>query len=208
AERLVARDPLREESHRLLMRLCQASGDRARAVRAYHVCATTLERELGIDPAPETRAVYESLVVAQADRIPGPPPLGGRAAERARLVAAWHAAASGRPRLVLVTGEAGVGKTRLVDDLRAHTAAVTAEARGYPAEGPLAYGVATAWLRSAPVAARVTRLVRSDLTDLARLLPELAGQVTPPEPLPEAELRHRLRGAIGPAPLAAGPPAA
>ena len=207
AERLVARDNLREESHRLLIRLCQASGDRARAVRAYHVCATTLEHELGIDPAPETRAVYESLVAAAlTDRTPGTPPLVGRAAERARLAAAWRAAASGRPRLVLVTGEAGVGKTRLVDDLRARAAVVTAEARGYPAEGPLAYEVATAWLRSAPVAARLSRLGRPDLTELARLLPELATRATPPEPLPEAELRHRLLGAIGRALLAAGAP--
>jgi hypothetical protein len=186
-------------------------------VRAYHVCASTLERELGIDPAPETRAVYESLVAATlADRTPdlpplvgrppGPPPLVGRAAERARLAAAWRAAASGRPRLVLVTGEAGVGKTRLVDDLRAQAGAVTAEARGYPAEGPLAYGVATAWLRSAPVAARLSRLGRPDLTELSRLLPELAARAAPPEPLPEAELRHRLLGAIGRALLAAGAP--
>jgi hypothetical protein len=107
---------------------------------------------------------------------------------------------------VLVTGEAGIGKIRLVEELRAHAGGVTAEARGYPAEGPLAYGVATAWLRSGPVAARLTRLVRADLTELARLLPELAGQVTPPEPLPEAELRHRLPGAIGRALRAAGAP--
>ena len=212
AERLVARDPLREEYHRLLIRLCQASGDRARAVRAYHVCATTLEDELGIEPAPETRAVYEALIVGggQASisraKVPGTPPLVGRDDERARLVAAWHAAASGHPQLVLVTGEAGVGKTRLVDELRAHAGAVTAEARGYPAEGPLAYGVATAWLRSGPVAARLTRLVRPDLTELARLLPELTGQVPPPEPLPEAELRHRLPGAIARALRAAGAP--
>ena len=56
------------------------------------------------------------------------------------------------------------------------------------------------------MAARLTRLVRPDLTELARLLPELAGQVTPPEPLPEAELRHRLLAAIGRAVLAAGAP--
>src|SRR5689334_17182060 len=194
----------------MLIGLCRASGDRARAVRAYHVCATTLEDELGIEPAPETRVLYESLVAGgQADRaskVPGSPPLVGRDDERARLAAAWHAAASGRPQLVLVTGEAGIGKTRLVEELRAHTGVVTAEARGYPAEGPLAYGVATAWLRSGPVAARLTRLVRADLTELARLLPELAGQVTPPEPLPEAELRHRLPGAIGRALLTAGAP--
>ena len=215
AERLTARDPLREDYHRLLIGLCRASGDRARAVRAYHVCATTLEDELGIEPAPETRILYESLVAGgQADRaspnraskVPGTPPLVGRDEERARLAAAWQAAVSGRPRLVLVAGEAGIGKTRLVEELRAHMGAVTAEARGYPGDGSLAYGVATAWLRSGPVAARLTRLVRADLTELARLLPELAGQVTPPEPLAEAELRHRLRGAIGRALLAAGAP--
>jgi DNA-binding SARP family transcriptional activator len=64
AERLVAHDPLREESHRLLMQLCHASGDRARAVRAYHVCATALERELGVEPSAEIRAIYEKLVAA------------------------------------------------------------------------------------------------------------------------------------------------
>jgi DNA-binding SARP family transcriptional activator len=66
AGRLVAHDPLREESHRLLIQLCQASGDRARAVRAYHACAATLERELGIAPSPGTRAVYESLIAARS----------------------------------------------------------------------------------------------------------------------------------------------
>jgi len=64
AERLITHDPLREESHRLLIQLCSASGDRARAVRAYHVCATMLDRELGIEPSPGTRALYESLLAA------------------------------------------------------------------------------------------------------------------------------------------------
>src|SRR5215468_6167192 len=226
AERLVAQDPLREESHRLLIQLCRASGDRARAVRAYHVCATALERELGIEPSPETRAVYESLVAtapvgagslaaapvsrapASATRTTAPSmsPFVGRAGEQARLAATWKAAASGQAQLVLVTGEAGVGKTRLVDELRAHAGAVTVEARAYPAEGPLAYGVATAWLRSQPVAARLARLDRPQLTELARLLPELAAHVPPPEPLPAAELRRRLFAAIARAVLAAGVP--
>src|SRR5207253_7839201 len=116
AERLVAHDPLREESHRLLMQLCHASGDRARAVRAYHVCAATLERELGIEPAPETRAVYESLVAAAAGGAGAPAsasPFVGRADEQVRLATVWLAAAAGRAQLALVTGEAGVGKTRL-----------------------------------------------------------------------------------------------
>jgi DNA-binding SARP family transcriptional activator len=210
AERLVAHDPLREESHRLLIQLGQASGDRARAVRAYHACAATLERELGIAPSPGTRALYESVIAAPsasaATKVPGRSPLVGRAAEQAHLAAAWSAAESGHAQLVLVTGEAGVGKTRLVDELRAHAGAVTVEAGAYPAEGPLAYGLAVAWLRSQPVSARLSRLERPQLTELARLLPELTGRVPPPEPLPEAELRHRLFHAIGRAMLAAGTP--
>jgi hypothetical protein len=83
---------------------------------------------------------------------------------------------------------------------------VTVEARAYPAEGSIAYGVATAWLRSQPVAARLSRLDRAQLTELARLLPELTVHVAPPEPLPEPELRRRLFGAIGRALLAAGSP--
>jgi DNA-binding SARP family transcriptional activator len=225
AERLVAQDPLREEGHRLLMGLCHASGDRARAVRAYHGCAMILERELGIEPSPETRAVYESLIAMPADpAVPraaptasaptmaaagkglGTSPFVGRTVAREHLAALWRAAVSGQTKLALVTGEAGVGKTRLVDELRADAGAVTVEARAYPAEGTLAYGVAAAWLRSRAVAVRLPRLDRPDLTELARLLPELAGHVPPPEPLPEAELRRRLFEAITRALLAAGEP--
>jgi predicted ATPase len=139
--------------------------------------------------------------------VPGTSPFVARVAEQAQLAAVWGAAAAGQAQLVLVTGEAGVGKTRLVDELRAHAGAVTVEARAYPAEGPLAYGLAAARLRSQPVSARLSRRERPQLTELARLLPELAAHVRPPpEPLPEAELRHRLFGAITGAVLAAGTP--
>ena len=64
AERLVRHDPLREETYRLLMRLHAARGDRARALRAYHVCTATLERELGVEPSAATREAYEALLPA------------------------------------------------------------------------------------------------------------------------------------------------
>jgi DNA-binding SARP family transcriptional activator len=222
AERLVAHDPLREDSHRLLMRLCRAAGDRARAARAYHSCAATLERDLGIEPSPETRAMYVSLLAAsgreeaapatagRASAARGRPaataPLVGRAGELELLSSVWDAASAGHAQLALVSGEAGVGKTRLVSELSAHIGAVTLEASGYPAEGPLAYGLATAWLRTQPVSARLRRLERAHLTELARLLPELVAHVAPPEPVPEPELRRRLFAAVAHALLGWGVP--
>ncbi|SPT60478.1 ATP-binding protein [Actinomadura madurae] len=203
AEQLVGCDPLREEGHRLLIRLCGEGGDRVRALRAYHVCATTLERELGVGPSPETRAMYEALV-AEAEPPAAMSPFVGRAAEWERLAGVWREAASGRAQLVLVSGEAGIGKTRLVDELRVRVGAPAVEARAYPAEGTIAYGVVTAWLRSPPVSARLPRLDRARLTELSRLLPELA--VAPPEALPEPELRRRLYGAIRRALMSAGAP--
>ncbi len=62
AERLLLHDPLPEEVYRRLIRLHDARGDRARALRAYHVCEATLERELGVEPSPATCSVYEALL--------------------------------------------------------------------------------------------------------------------------------------------------
>ena len=82
AERLLRLDPLAESSYRLLMRLHSAHGDRARALRAYHLCSSTLERELGVEPSPATRAAYAALlppVTVAADAGPcGRPTAAGR----------------------------------------------------------------------------------------------------------------------------------
>ncbi|HVL31745.1 MAG TPA: AAA family ATPase [Solirubrobacteraceae bacterium] len=220
AERLVRQDPLREDAHRLLMRLYDACGDRARALRAYHVCASTLQRELAIAPSPATRAAYAALLAAPADLAEGGggtpgeagPALIGRAAEHARLMALWRASGRGRAQLALVTGEPGIGKSRLVEELRAWCAqagAVTAEARSYRAEGAVAYGPVIAWLRADPIAAQLRRLDRAHVTELARLLPELLSDVPDlpaPEPLPASELRRRLFDALARALLGAAAP--
>jgi DNA-binding SARP family transcriptional activator/tetratricopeptide (TPR) repeat protein len=220
AERLLRHDPLREESYRLLMRLHDARGDGARALRTYHACATTLVRELGVEPSADTRRAYEALLRVAAEEPPEgataapptAPALVGRKAERARLAELWRAAEGGSAQFVLVSGEAGIGKSRLVEELRswcAHRGAVTAEARAYAAEGAMAYGVLVAWLRADPIGARLRRLNKADLTELARLLPELISDspgLAAPEPLPEDEQRQRLYEAAARALLAAGSP--
>jgi hypothetical protein len=210
AQRLVRDDPLREEGYRLLMRLHAAQGDRARALAVYHDCSATLERELGVPPSPQTRSVYTELLprdtsgdVATPDRAA----LVGRDTERAVLTAAWRAAEARHAQLVLVSGEPGVGKTRLVEELRAWCArrgAVVADARCYGAEGTLAYGPVADLLRSPALRSRLPQLPAHHLTEIARLLPELAS--ASPESLPEDEQRRRVFDAAGAAVLSHASP--
>jgi DNA-binding SARP family transcriptional activator len=112
AERLLRHDPLREETYRLLMRLHDVCGNRARALRVYHACTATLERELGVEPSAATRQVYEGLLPAADEgaageeqaRRAGSHGLVGRTTERTRLTELWREAERGHARLALVTG--------------------------------------------------------------------------------------------------------
>lgn len=64
AQKILAYDVLREEIHRKLMYLYIQSGKRALAVRQYELCRQLLARELGVDPLPETQALYRQAVSA------------------------------------------------------------------------------------------------------------------------------------------------
>jgi DNA-binding SARP family transcriptional activator len=55
AEQLVSLDPLREDSHRLIMEIYAKMGRRAEALRQYETCAQILRAELSVDPDAETR---------------------------------------------------------------------------------------------------------------------------------------------------------
>ena len=61
ARRWLALDPLHEPAHRLLMQLHAWAGDRAAAVRQYQECVKVLQAELGIEPEPETTALFEAI---------------------------------------------------------------------------------------------------------------------------------------------------
>jgi DNA-binding SARP family transcriptional activator len=123
----VARAPLRESAHRCVMAARAAAGNRAEALRAYHLLRRLLADELGVDPDPETEAAYLRLL-GQPLR-PGPAPGGsgngatalgpfvGREAELSEVSAAWSRVFAGHSQAVLVTGEAGIGKTRLATEL-------------------------------------------------------------------------------------------
>jgi DNA-binding SARP family transcriptional activator len=211
AGRLLQCDPLREEIHRHLIRLHAMNGDRAAALRAYQDCANLLQRELGVDPSPATRQVYKRLLdpVENPKKLlplAGSFPLIGRTAEWSRLLEAWLTAAEGKPQLALIKGDAGIGKTRLAEELLVwvdRQGISTASAQCYAVEGVLAYAPVTTWLREFPM---------SDLdpgwqTEVCRILPELLQQnkgLNPPGPLIETWQRQRFHEALARAILGPG----
>jgi TolB-like protein len=70
AQRLLQLDPAREETHRMLMQLYAAAGQRTQALRQYQHCRETLERELGARPDAETESLYGKI---QAEAMPALP---------------------------------------------------------------------------------------------------------------------------------------
>jgi DNA-binding SARP family transcriptional activator len=193
ARRLVRLEPLAEEHHRLVIRACVAAGDRPAALRAFHACAAVLRDELGVAPSPATEALLSldgSVVGSPAATGGGPAfatPIVGRDAERAGLAAAWaDVVRAGHPKLVTVTGEPGVGKTRLAEEFAAwgaRTGAFVARSRAYAGEGELPYAVLVDWLDATAADARAGQWPPADRTMLARIVPHLAGVESDPPPL-------------------------
>jgi DNA-binding SARP family transcriptional activator len=125
AQRLLADDPLSEHAHRRVMQLHYLRGDRAAAVAAFEHCERRLKDELGLAPSAETLALLSTvertgLAVTVAPLAAAPPPATllrpprtvGRAAEAAQLA---QALSSGG--IAVLVGDAGIGKTRLLQDL-------------------------------------------------------------------------------------------
>ena len=143
-------DPFAEAAHRDLIRRLAATGDRPGALRAYATLRDRMRRELGLSPAPETRAAMEAVraEAGDADERPRPrrahPPLQGRAAELEALTAAYEQAATGAGGAVQLTGEGGIGKTRLALALLEHAeahGARTATAAGLELGGAPPFGL-------------------------------------------------------------------
>lgn len=128
ARRYLDVDELAEEVHRKLMELYALNGDRHAALRQYEACMLILERELGVDPLPETTAVYRTLIEGGVPEQPVTvhdnwtvlpslnTPMVGRQAEARCLDQTYAGVRRGRGRVVWVTGEPGIGKTRFLQD--------------------------------------------------------------------------------------------
>ncbi len=159
--RVVANEPAHEEAHVALMRLHAAAGRRHLALRQYQHLRDGLRRELDADPSPESVRLHQEILAgrmapatviktgperspaAEARRPGRGTTLVGRDAEVNTLEQHLDAAFGGRGRVVLVAGEAGIGKSRLlaeVSERMRQRGGVVLSGAAYEQEGRLPYG--------------------------------------------------------------------
>lgn len=216
ARTALAHDPLQEPMYRALIEAYARLGDRAAALRQYALLRDMLDRELGMEPLPETDALRDAILrgdalapmpaapvaLPDARSAAPPPPMIGRAAALNTLDAAWQAAQQGQPQLALLRGEAGIGKSHLwrswsfrqrVPALAASCLAATTHLPFFPLTDMLGNTLVRQRLADAAPATPIW------LTDLARLIPDLREswpQLPPPRALPPAEEQRRVFEAL------------
>lgn len=231
-ESLVREHPWREAFWAHLMTALYRSGRQADALAAYRRYRDLLDEELGLAPGPKLRELEASILSHAVEDVPGrssgprtrpgpqpvevrmPPPLAlaaasgpliGRERELEALLAAWRATQDRALRVRLVTGEAGIGKSRLVAELAQR---VVAE------EGEVLYGACfddprppyapfvdaiELHMRDVPDEVAQTRL-GGDANQIARIVPAVAERFGAASPAssdsPEGD-QLRLFAAVG-----------
>ena len=209
-QRIIDLEPTDEAAVRTQMEAHLALGDRGAALRSYHRYAEVLERDLAVEPGEAIGAMYRELRANTANReeLKGEDvapvaevPFVGRDLELDQLNQAWNAAREGRAHLVLLSGEPGIGKSRLALELGRRVRAeghVVASARAYEAAGRLPWGPVVDLLRSDALRSHIDTLGTVWRAELARLLPELLEASPPPAPSRSGDLaqRHRLFDAV------------
>ncbi|HIE22319.1 MAG TPA: hypothetical protein EYP73_06955, partial [Acidimicrobiia bacterium] len=127
ARRLTHHDPLREEAHQEVMRLCFLLGRTSDAVQQFERCKSVLAEELGTEPSESTVALYRRILRHRRAAIRplqgeerasllgnrSGVPFVGREEERRSLIGHMERVLAGQGGVVLVEGEPGIGKTRL-----------------------------------------------------------------------------------------------
>lgn len=185
ARRLRALDALSEDALRREMRLLYLLGEAPLALQAYKAAADELRRALGTEPLPETRALARDVErsatlgvrtapeVALPASVARPPTLVGREDVWAQMEAAWT-----RGQGIVLSGDPGVGKTRLaLDFLAAHGGGMRFQGR--PGDAGLPYATHARTYRQVLQAFPDLPLEPWVRGELSRILPFLGESPSP-----------------------------
>jgi len=184
AEELVAARPFSDRAMRLTMTALAAAGRHATALARYHAYCELMRRELDAEPGEEL-ADYARQLEAYVGSRPEPSvtrlPFVGRAKQWSSLDVAWEQVQRGHGATLLIEGAAGLGKSRLIEELSARVRGAGCPAllgKAYDVERAVPYGAIADAL--APIVSRpeVAGLSPAWLAEAARLLPELQERFT------------------------------
>ena len=228
ALRLLAQDPLQESAHRAAMRAYAHLGQRNAALEQFQQCRTVISVELDVEPMPETQALYEQIRDGRFSPAPSsisyPPtplptrpgipkpsrpgtPFVGRTQELAFLQQQWQTKLHS---LLLISGEAGIGKTRLLQEFTGQLP--NNQLAGHYSPPAILHGRCYEFERLLPyqpfaeaIGPLVTTLSAADwaqlpawvLTEMTRLLPDLLDYLPDPKLAELPPDRTRLLSAIG-----------
>ena len=182
AERLATQEPLLEHAQRQLMRLHYRRGDRGAALAVYERLRASLDRELGETASAETQQLAALIEASLELPVAAPPSTPVALLRPPRLIArddewrAMHAAWS-RSIPILLIGEPGIGKSRLLADF-ADAQGVAARVQARPGDAAVPYAVLARLLRvlfrlgTASPSPALTTLDAGVRSELARIAPE------------------------------------
>jgi DNA-binding SARP family transcriptional activator/predicted ATPase len=191
----LAIDPLNEHVHARLMLLHGRRGERNEAIQRYRDCVAVLDRELGVRPLERTTRLYRALLEGATGRTDtegaGPAPRSVPAKRSGprdprTLVGRDDDLGSAERRLrhgvtLVVRGEAGIGKTRFVEELEARLhrrGAAVLVGRCHADERSLSFGPVVDLIRAGVASAgaqqRLAGMNRTWVAEASRLVPELA----------------------------------
>ena len=189
ADRWLSCDPFSDEAVRLAIEARFMAGDRGAALACFAEYRVVLERETGCEPSRDLldliRRVEADTGTAEARpvsdewyaRAPSlQSSLIGREEEWAELVRAWKLVKKGEGRVVLLDGQAGVGKSRLAEEFLRWVIAdggTVLRGRGYDAHAGVPYAPVVEALEGVLSAPGVAGTAPEWLAYAARLLPEL-----------------------------------